>query len=123
MHHNGQRAHTVGTVSGPAENKLTVDYKFGIIRFDFEEKIMDHQDFYTKFSANLDQTFVSGQAIGDEIHQLLRVAMTKTLSGLDIVSRDEFDAQQAVLKRSREKIDVLEQQVSEMEALIKNIAL
>ena len=83
---------------------------------------MDHQDFYTKFSANLDQTFVSGQAIGDEIHQLLRVAMTKTLSGLDIVSRDEFDARQAVLKRSREKIDVLEQQVSEMEALIKNIA-
>tara|TARA_B100000768_G_scaffold88784_1_gene83312 strand:+ start:955 stop:1209 length:255 start_codon:yes stop_codon:yes gene_type:complete len=83
---------------------------------------MDHQDFYTKFSANLDQTFVSGQAIGDEIHQLLRVAMAKTLSGLDIVSRDEFDAQQAVLKRSREKIDVLEQQVSEMEALIKNIA-
>jgi|TARA_B110000261_G_scaffold8542_1_gene8609 BMFP domain-containing protein YqiC len=83
---------------------------------------MDHQDFYTKFSANLDQTFVSGQAIGDEIYQLLRVAMTKTLSGLDIVSRDEFDAQQAVLKRSREKIDVLEQQVSEMEALIKNIA-
>ena len=83
---------------------------------------MDHQDFYTKFSANLDQTFVSGQAIGDEIHQLLLVAMTKTLSGLDIVSRDEFDAQQAVLKRSREKIDVLEQQVSEMEALIKNIA-
>ena len=83
---------------------------------------MDHQDFYPKFSANLDQTFVSGQAIGDEIHQLLRVAMTKTLSGLDIVSRDEFDAQQAVLKRSREKIDVLEQQVSEMEALIKNIA-
>jgi BMFP domain-containing protein YqiC len=94
VHHNGQRAHTVGTVSGPAENKLTVDYKFGIIRIDFEEKI----------------------------HQLLRVAMTKTLSGLDIVSRDEFDAQQAVLKRSREKIDVLEQQVSEMEALIKNIA-
>ena len=83
---------------------------------------MDHQDFYTKFSANLDQTFVSGQAIGDEIHQLLRVAMAKTLSGLDIVSRDEFDIQQAVLKRSREKIDVLEQQVSEMEALIKNIA-
>ena len=83
---------------------------------------MDQKDFYTKFSANLDQTFVSGQAIGDEIHQLLLVAMTKTLSGLDIVSRDEFDAQQAVLKRSREKIDVLEQQVSEMEALIKNIA-
>jgi len=60
--------------------------------------------------------------MGDEIHQLLRVAMTKTLSGLDIVSRDEFDAQQAVLKRSREKIDRLEQQISEMEALFKNMA-
>ena len=83
---------------------------------------MDHQDFYNRFTANLEQTFVSGQAIGEEIHQLLRIAMNKTLTGLDIVSREEFDTQQAVLKRSREKIDVLEQQLSEMEQVIKKLA-
>ncbi|MBT3799027.1 MAG: accessory factor UbiK family protein, partial [Porticoccaceae bacterium] len=45
-------------------------------------------------------------------------AMTKTIAGLDIVSRDEFDAQQAVLLRSREKIDALEQQLTELEILL-----
>jgi BMFP domain-containing protein YqiC len=35
------------------------------------------------------------------------------------VSREEFDAQQAVLKRSREKIDLLEKQLSQIEELIK----
>jgi hypothetical protein len=35
------------------------------------------------------------------------------------VSREEFDAQQAVLKRSREKIDLLEKHLSQIEELIK----
>ena len=83
---------------------------------------MDHQDFYNRFTANLEQTFVSGQAIGEEIQQLLRVAMNKTLAGLDIVSREEFDTQQAVLKRSRQKMDLLEQQLTEMEQIVKKLA-
>jgi BMFP domain-containing protein YqiC len=53
------------------------------------------------------------------VNQLVRVSVTKALSGLDIVSREEFDAQQAVLKRSREKIDLLEKQLSQIEELIK----
>ena len=52
------------------------------------------------------------------MHQLLRAAMNKTLSDLDVVTREEFDSQQAVLVRSREKIDVLEKQIAEIETLI-----
>jgi len=52
------------------------------------------------------------------MHQLLRAAMNKTLSNLDVVTREEFDTQQAVLVRSREKIDVLEKQIAEIETLI-----
>ncbi|MBT3528876.1 MAG: accessory factor UbiK family protein, partial [Porticoccaceae bacterium] len=37
---------------------------------------------------------------------------------LDVVTREEFDTQQAVLVRSREKIDVLEKQIAEIETLI-----
>jgi BMFP domain-containing protein YqiC len=48
----------------------------------------------------------------------LRAAMNKTLSNLDVVTREEFDTQQAVLVRSREKIDVLEKQIAEIETLI-----
>jgi BMFP domain-containing protein YqiC len=52
------------------------------------------------------------------MHQLLRAAMNKTLSNLDVVTREEFDTQQAVLVRSREKIDALEKQIAEIETLI-----
>ena len=49
----------------------------------------------------------------------LRAVIQSTVSKLDIVSREEFDAQVAVLHRSREKIDQLEQQLKELSEQIK----
>jgi BMFP domain-containing protein YqiC len=43
-----------------------------------------------------------------------------TFSKLDLVTREEFDAQRAVLLRSREKIDALERQLAELEASLAN---
>ena len=40
----------------------------------------------------------------------------RALSKLDVVSRDEFDTQQAVLMRTRERLEALEKRVSELEA-------
>jgi len=42
--------------------------------------------------------------------------MMSTFSKLDLVTREEFDAQRAVLLRSREKIDALERQLAELAA-------
>ena len=41
--------------------------------------------------------------------------LARQLNKLNIVSRDEFDAQQAVLLRTREKLDALEQIVKDLE--------
>lgn len=41
--------------------------------------------------------------------------LARQLNKLNIVSRDEFDAQQAVLLRTREKLDGLEQIVKDLE--------
>ena len=79
---------------------------------------MNAEDLYNQFQKNVTDTLSGAQSISGELQQLLRAAMTKTIAGLDIVSRDEFDAQQAVLLRSREKIDALEQQLTELEALL-----
>ena len=38
------------------------------------------------------------------------------LSRLDLVTREEFDVQQAVLARTREKLEALERQVADLEA-------
>lgn len=55
-----------------------------------------------------------GVNLKDEAQRNLHAVIQSAVSKLDIVSREEFDAQVAVLKRSREKIDQLEQQLAEL---------
>jgi len=55
---------------------------------------------------------------GQELRQHLRAALMRTFERLEVVTREEFDAQNAVLARSREKIDQLEQQVADLLATL-----
>ena len=45
----------------------------------------------------------------------LKSAMAKALEKIDLVSREEFEVQQAVLLRTREKLEAMEKQVQELE--------
>ena len=47
----------------------------------------------------------------------LRALLGRALNAMDLVSRSEFDAQQAVLLRTREKLESLEAQLKELEGL------
>ena len=42
-------------------------------------------------------------------------AMESALSRMDLVTREEFDVQTAVLARTREKLETLERRVAELE--------
>ncbi|MGI3129230.1 accessory factor UbiK family protein [Halopseudomonas pachastrellae] len=53
---------------------------------------------------------------GPEVEKHLKALLQSALSKLDVVSRDEFETQQAVLMRTRERLEALEQRVSELEA-------
>jgi BMFP domain-containing protein YqiC len=50
-----------------------------------------------------------------ETDKNLRAALHSSLSKMDLVTREEFDIQQAVLARTRAKLDALEKQLAEME--------
>jgi len=52
------------------------------------------------------------QDVEKNIHTLVQ----NTLSRLDLVTREEFDAQTQVLARTREKLEQLERLVADMEA-------
>ena len=52
----------------------------------------------------------------DDLQKNFRAALQAGLSRLDLVTREEFDVQRAVLQRSREKIEKLEAQLAELEA-------
>lgn len=47
--------------------------------------------------------------------QDLKRLIESAASRLDLVTRDEFDAQTAVLQRTREKLEALEKKLTEME--------
>ncbi|GHD96062.1 hypothetical protein GCM10011445_33830 [Pseudocitrobacter faecalis] len=52
---------------------------------------------------------------GDNVEKKVRQVLQSQLTRLDLVSREEFDVQTQVLLRTREKLALLEQRLSELE--------
>ena len=52
---------------------------------------------------------------GDDVEKKIRQVWQSQLTRLDLVSREEFDVQTQVLLRTREKIALLEQRLTELE--------
>lgn len=83
---------------------------------------MNQDNIVNQFINQFNQAFMPGaQALGDEVQTQVRSAMTKALKKMDLVTREEFDIQQAVLQRSREKLDALETQISGLEDSIDQL--
>ncbi len=51
-----------------------------------------------------------------DVEKNLRILLAGVFARLDLVAREEFDVQQEVLKRTREKLTALEARVAELEA-------
>ena len=52
----------------------------------------------------------------EELQQTFKSTLQAGLAKLDLVTREEFDVQQAVLLRTREKLETLERTVASLEA-------
>ena len=59
----------------------------------------------------------SAKETRQEIEKNIQCALQSAVSRLDLVSREEFDIQAAVLKRTREKLDKMEKQIEALEKL------
>ncbi len=53
-----------------------------------------------------------GKSLADEFSDNAKAVARSALGDLDVVSRDEFDAQAAVLRRTRARIEQLELEVA-----------
>ncbi|ATZ93326.1 MULTISPECIES: accessory factor UbiK family protein [Dickeya] len=53
---------------------------------------------------------------GEDVEKKIRQILQSQLGKLDLVSREEFDVQTQVLLRTREKLALLEQRLSALEA-------
>lgn len=55
-----------------------------------------------------------------DLQRNLRPLLQAALTRMDVVARDEFDAQAAVLARTRAKLDQLEKQLQELATQLEN---
>lgn len=62
---------------------------------------------------------IVAQSPAKDIERNLRAMMTNMLSRLDVVTREEFEVQQEVLKRTRAKLTELEEKVAVLENQLK----
>lgn len=56
----------------------------------------------------------------EDVQKNVRAVMSGWFSRLDLVTREEFDVQQAVLQRTREKLSGMEARVAELEQLVSS---
>jgi BMFP domain-containing protein YqiC len=55
------------------------------------------------------------RSMRDDLEQNFRSVLRGGLQKLDLVTREEFEVQEAVLQRTREKLEALEQRLAEYE--------
>ncbi|MBB5207834.1 ubiquinone biosynthesis accessory factor UbiK [Chiayiivirga flava] len=58
----------------------------------------------------------------EDIEKNMRAALQAGLAKLDLVTREEFDVQRAVLLRTREKLDLLERILVDLEARLDAVS-
>jgi BMFP domain-containing protein YqiC len=55
------------------------------------------------------------RSMREDLEQNFRSVLRASLARLDLVTREEFEVQEAVLAKTRAKLEALERQVSELE--------
>jgi len=74
---------------------------------------MINQKAFEEFKAKLEELFARSPA--KDIEKNMRALLSAFLNRLDLVTREEFDVQAEVLRRTREQLAELEAKVSLME--------
>ncbi len=70
------------------------------------------QDLAKKLAESLPSSM---RAVRDELEQNFSAVLKSGLSRLDLVTREEFEVQEAVLARTRQKLEALEARLAEYE--------
>ncbi len=57
--------------------------------------------------------------LADELRESIDTAIRNNLEQMELVSQEQFAVQQKVLQRTRQRVEELEQEVSELERLVE----
>ena len=76
----------------------------------FDPRLID--DLARRFAGSVPESLL---ALRRDLEQNFKGVLQSQLAQLDLVTREEFDVQATVLKRTREKLAALEQRLAELE--------
>lgn len=60
------------------------------------------------------------RALGEDLEKNFKSLLQSGFERMDLVTREEFDLQTAVLQRTREKLEALEAQIAEIEKKLES---
>lgn len=83
---------------------------------------MINRESIDKLAQQIGDLFGPG-SVPHDIQRNLRAVIQSGLDKMDLVTRDEFDAQTAVLERTRAQLDQLEKQIDQLEAQLNEFTL
>ncbi len=58
----------------------------------------------------------AARSVREDLEETFRSVLRSGLTKLDLVTREEFDVQEAVLARTREKLEALEKRLDDIES-------
>ncbi len=81
---------------------------------------MAKPDFISQLAEQAGRLISQGPDIQHDIEAKLQALLQSAFSKMNVVSRDEFDAQTAVLNRTRARLEAAEQQLAEIAASLES---
>jgi len=82
---------------------------------------MTDRQFLDSLSTRISQLFPRAGELGEEGREAVHQLLQKSLSELNILTQEEFDARNRALQRAEQRVDELEQQVLELEQKLNQL--
>ncbi len=79
--------------------------------------MQDHSNTLDKIAAAISS--VMPQQLGDDIKKNLRASLESVFDRLDLITREELEVQEAVLARTRAKLEELENKIATLEQTLE----
>lgn len=82
---------------------------------------MSKPDFFTQIADTASRIIKDGPDIQQDIEEKIQALVQARLRRMNVVSREEFDAQLAVLNRTRAKLDSLEAKLASLSEQLETL--
>ncbi len=76
---------------------------------------MNNKSFFDELSQQIARLLPAASALGDDVKKSISAALQNSFQKMDLVTREEFEAQTRALQRAQEKMDALEAVIAELE--------